>query len=160
MPPQPASVPNASRHSSTGSVPRNPANFLRKPSPSNPSGSMPARTSLCPCSIALYGLGAGVVAIGVAIDTATVVAFDPDTSTFAGLNVQVAPVGSPEQLSATAPLKPLSPVRLTCTLAVCPAFTLTLGTDALIEKSAAPTGAPGVIDPNRPPFSAFTPAAK
>jgi hypothetical protein len=71
-------------------------------------------------------VGVGVVAAAVAIATVTLVALVPETFTVAGVKLQLAPVGSPEQESVTAPLKPFMPARLTCTLAVWPLLTLTL----------------------------------
>jgi hypothetical protein len=49
----------------------------------------------------------------VAIATLTIVALVPERVTLAGLKLQLAPVGSPEQERLTAPLKPFIPVKLT-----------------------------------------------
>ena len=55
-----------------------------------------------------------------------------------GLSEQADPAGAPVQVSATAEVKPLSPVTVTVLVAVAPAAMLTDAGDAAIEKSLVP----------------------
>jgi len=79
----------------------------------------------------------------------------------AGLKVQVAPAGRPEQDIATRPLKPFTAERDSVSLALCPRVTLSEAAGAWKLKSDFPTSAgEGVMDPKRPSFSWLIPAEK
>jgi hypothetical protein len=83
------------------------------------------------------------------------------TLTEGGAKMHVAPVGSPVHERLTTPLKPLLGARLTIAETLDPELTLKALVDELMAKVPDPdVAATAEIEPNKPSFSLFSPAAK
>jgi len=82
----------------------------------------------------------------------------PDTVTVSGSHMS--PVGRPEQVKVTGPLKPFEPVSVRPSVPVCPPVTVKLLDGALKAKLGAPATGATVMEAKRPLCSVVPPDTK